>query len=124
MERLLAQQEINIPGNIEGFGPLGLEGRNPSAAGGIFNNFISSAIGLLTVVAGLWFLFLIIIGAYGWMSAGGDKAKIEEAKKKLVNGLVGLIIVVVAVFLLDLVGSLLGLPYILDPGRFIFDVSP
>ena len=117
----LAQSQTNI-GDLRGLGPLGLESNTPGQAPAIFNQIISVTVGLMTVVAALWFIFLVISGGYTWMTAGGDKGAIENARDKIFHGVIGLVIVIVAVFLADLVGRLLGIPnYILNPGQFILD---
>jgi hypothetical protein len=105
-------------GTLEGIGPLGEPGLTESEAVERFGNIISGVIGFLTVVAGIWFIFQFIIGAIGWLSAGGDKVKVELAQKKITQGIIGLAVVVSAVFLIELIGNLLGLK-VLSPGQFI-----
>ena len=73
-----------------------------------FEKLISTVIGVMTVVAGIWFIFTLFIGAIGWITAGGDKGAVETAKKRISNGLTGLVIVVIAVFITSLVGQILG----------------
>ncbi len=122
---LLAQEGKNLGDPLRGIGPLGLEG-DPSGEGapGIFNKFISGTIGLLTIIAIIWFVLLLITGAYGFMSAGGDKAQIETARKRIVTGLIGLIIVVAAVFIVDLFGELIGIKDILNPAELLKKILP
>ena len=117
MHNLLAQQEVPIPGSFSGpgTGPLSNPGAN---AGTIFTNFLSAIIGLITMIAGIWFIFLLVTGAIGIMTAGGDKTAAENARKRITSGIIGLGVVVAAVFLADLVGSLLGLN-VLDPIQII-----
>lgn len=109
------------PGGFQGFGPLGLQGGGNAVE--IFTKFISSTIGLLTVVAILWFIFLFIAGAIGLMSAGNDKAAVESARSKITSGLIGLIVVIAAIFVIDLLGTLLGIPNILNLSDFIGKLS-
>ena len=105
---------------FEGIGPLGLEGSTgPSSAGTIFNKFISGAIGIITIVGAVWFIITLISGAVGIMTAGSDKNAVESAKKRIVNGLIGLVVLIAGVFILDLVGNILGFPDLLNPGNFI-----
>lgn len=75
---------------------------------GKFELLISRVIGVMTVVAGIWFVFTLFIGAIGWITAGGDKGAVETAKKRIANGLTGLVIVVIATFILSLVGQIIG----------------
>ena len=124
MENFIAQREIPINGTIEGFGPLGLEGRNPQESTNIFNFFISSTIGLLTIIAAIWFLFVLITGAISIISSGGDKAKVAEARGRITTGLIGLIVVIAGIFILELIGTLIGFDLILNPGEFIQRIPP
>ncbi|OGM21458.1 hypothetical protein A2955_02575 [Candidatus Woesebacteria bacterium RIFCSPLOWO2_01_FULL_37_19] len=117
--------QINIPlGNVSGFGQLGLENARPIQAPYVFNTFISILVGLLTIIAAIWFLIILITSAYSWMSAGGDKGAIETARSRMLNALIGLVIVIAAVFVVDLVGYILGFPLILNPGLFFNRLNP
>lgn len=115
MNNLLAEDLIVAPeGGFKGFGRLGLENETPLAASFIFSDFISSAIGLITIIGIIWFVFLFITGAISYMSAGGDKSAIESARKKIINGVVGLVIIAFGLLIIKLVGTLIGLPDILN----------
>lgn len=108
---------IGLP--ITGDGPLG-DPSNP----GIINDLISGIVSIMTVIAAVWLIFQIITGGYAWMSAGGDKVAIENARKKIMNGVIGLTIVISAIFLIDLVGDFLGFTYILNPAELIRSLGP
>jgi hypothetical protein len=88
------------------------------AAIGLFDKVISSIIGVITISAGLWFTFHILIAGFTWLTAAGDKTKAEKAQKMLTESIIGLVVVVAAVFIADLVGKLLGIN-ILSPGAII-----
>jgi len=123
MINLLAQAE-ELPlypsgGYLQGFGPLGLETRLPPEAATLFGEFISTIIGLMTVIAFIWFVILLIIGAYGIMSSGGDKAAMETARKRLTSGVIGLVVVIAAIFIARLTADILGLKNILDVNEAI-----
>jgi len=119
---LLAQGSAPTPKNLgtfEGLGPLGkptatLEDPGTSA----FTNFLSTTVGLLTVVAIIWFLFNIFMGAIAWISSEGDKAKLQSAQKRITHAIVGLIVVISAIFLIKVIGTIFGIN-ILDIGGII-----
>jgi len=123
MEVFAAEQSIG--GQIVGKGPLAdfflSPGSGPASIGALFARGISVIIGILTVVAGLWFLFQFMIGAFGWLTAGGDKAQLEGARKRLANSIIGLVIVVAAIFIIEIVGNIIGLE-ILRPDLFIENI--
>lgn len=84
----------------------------------ILANVISNAIGAMTIGAGIWFLFQAIIAGYNYMNAAGDKARIENAGRRLTNSLIGIAIVVAAYGLLSLIGSFLGIEFLNLGGLF------
>lgn len=121
--KLLAQ--VNIGGQIGGPG-LGVFGeREYSGQGGAVNaltditNAVSSIIGVMTIVAGIWFLIHIIIGGLRWVGSEGDKTKLQEAQNRITNAFVGLIIVVAGWSILALTGRFLGFENILIPTTII-----
>jgi len=110
-------------GTLKGFGPLGLEDKEPSGAMGVFSNFISSAIGLITIIAIIWFVFMFIIGAVGIISSGGDKQAMESARKKITSGIIGLVVVIAGIFIVKLIGLLIGIPNILNIGELFTKIT-
>jgi len=72
-------------------------------------SMISNVIGVITIVAFIFFTFQIIFAGYTFMSANGDEKKLETSRKKLTNGILGLTIVVVAYGLTSFIANLLGL---------------
>lgn len=57
-----------------------------------FQRLIPSLVGLVLVIGSIVFFFVFIIGAIQWMVSGGDKAAVEQARGKVTNALVGLVI--------------------------------
>lgn len=77
-------------------------------------NIISSIIGFLSVVAVIFFVIQIILAGYGFISASGDEKKVEAARKKLTDSILGLTIIVVAFGLGALLTNILGFGKIFD----------
>lgn len=50
------------------------------------------------------FFFMFIIGAIKWISSGGDKGKLEEAKTTITNALIGLVVLFSVFIILKLIG--------------------
>ncbi|HJY98837.1 MAG TPA: hypothetical protein VJ227_03930 [Patescibacteria group bacterium] len=102
-------------GTFEGFGPLG----KPGGEGvNLFTQIISSAIGLITVIAFIWFVFLFITGAISIMTAGGDKQKLESSRQKIVNAIVGVIVIIAAMSVISLIGTIFGIDILNLPKLF------
>lgn len=101
-------------GQLRGVGPLGFENSDPSSAVKVFSNFISGVIGVLTIIAIIWAVFTLIMGAIGIISSGGDKQALESARKKITNGIIGLVVVIISLFIIQIIGYLLGITDILN----------
>jgi hypothetical protein len=54
---------------------------------------VSNVFGFLTIVAGLSFLIYFAIGGLSWITSGGDKGKVEEAKNRMTGAAIGMIII-------------------------------
>jgi len=113
MKNYIADIPIAPQGGFKGFGPLGEIGSEGEGIS-VFSKFISSAIGLMTIIAIIWFIFTFFIGAIGIITAGGDKQALESARKKIVNGVIGFVVTIAAIFVIRLIGALLGIPDILN----------
>jgi amino acid transporter len=72
-------------------------------------NLISQIIGILTIVGAIFFIFQIIFAGYAMISSQGDPKKIEVARSRLTNGILGLTIVVVALGIGAFIATLLGI---------------
>lgn len=112
MKHLAGSIQIAPNGGFTGFGPLGTNQGDYSIL--TFANFLSTIIGVMTFIAVIWFVFTFIIGAIGIISSGGDKGALEAAKKKITNALIGLVVVILATVIINLIGYLLGIPEILQ----------
>lgn len=55
-------------------------------------SIINVALGLLGIVA----VVIVLIGGFKWMTAGGEQGKVDEAKKLITSGIIGLAIIVSA----------------------------
>lgn len=56
------------------------------------SNVIKAFMGLLGIVA----VVIILIGGFKWMIAGGNEEKVAEARKLIISGVIGLIIILSA----------------------------
>jgi hypothetical protein len=131
MEKVIAQVSTTSLGQIGQGGGLGpFAGLDYSAAGSPLATVlhgISSIIGIMTILGAIWFIFQVIIGGIGWISAGGDKNKLQQARDRITNSLIGLIIVVAAWAILALVGIFFGWDILIsDPATVIqnLQISP
>jgi len=74
--------------------------------------FLSSMIAVGMVVAAVLFIFLLIIGGIKWITAGGDKAQAESARKTITNALIGIIVIFSLYAIVNLVSCFFGLSFL------------
>lgn len=55
-------------------------------------NILGWALRLVFVVAGLFVIYHLIFGALEWIQSGGDKEKVEKARKRITTAITGLVI--------------------------------
>lgn len=126
MTKLAAVTDLGTIGGNQGFGPWGniaAAGSGVAEAARIFTFTLSRIIGVLTIIAGIWFIFTLIIGAFGFLTAGGSEDGIKKATAKITQGLIGLVAIVAAYAIVSLLGALLGFE-ILNPQDIIPKLGP
>lgn len=110
-----------------GLGPIGsgpgfgsIPERDPLAALNAILRVVSVIIGFITVCAGIYFLFQLLIGAFGWMTASGDKSRLERAQLRMTHAVIGMVIVVATYALVSIIGGLLGFDILVkDPDALL-----
>jgi hypothetical protein len=60
-------------------------------------------------IAGFIFLFRTISAGFAFLNSRGDPAKIQAATQGLTNGLIGLVVVVTAFFIAQIIQTVFGL---------------
>jgi len=87
---------------LNSFKEIGMGNQDPRT---IASNVIQVMLGFLGVIA----VILILFGGFKWMTAAGNDDKVDEAKRLITAGVVGLLIVLaafaVAVFVLNALGG-------------------
>lgn len=117
----LAQKTINIGGFQP---PSDAYSKGSNTASGALSNlelFISNIIGFMTAIGSVFFVIYFILGAFEWITSGGDKGKAEKARNRMLNGAIGLVIIVASYAILGLLGSFIGLD-LLNPAEQINNI--
>jgi hypothetical protein len=89
--------------------PLLNENLRTKTGVGFFQSFVPNLITLGLIIGVLFFLFILIIGAIQWISSGGDKNALEEAKHKVTNAIVGMVILFSVFAVLKLIENFFGI---------------
>lgn len=66
---------------------------------------------VLLIVAVLASLVYLILGGIKWVTSGGDKDKLEGAKKQIIAAIVGLVVALVAFFVVNFLLSFFGVSF-------------
>ena len=69
---------------------------------------LGNAASIFMVVVIIATLFFIVFGAIQWTSSNGEKEKIAAARKKITWALIGLIVALLAYFLINILGGFFG----------------
>jgi len=78
------------------------------------NTFISKGIQLVVGIAAILLFVFLVWGGIEWITSGGDKTKVENARNRITNALIGLAIVALAWAVQALITNLFGLGSISD----------
>ncbi len=91
------------------------QGKNilPTAKTGVehnqqFANIIGSLLSAVMVIALILVLLYLVWGAIGWITAGGDSSKVNEARNKMVQAVIGIIVLAATLAIFSFVQYFLG----------------
>jgi len=87
-------------------GSTGYDTANPGASFAVVLGAILSGI---MAVAALMVLLYLILGAISWITSGGDKAKVENARAQMTNAVIGLLVLSSVLAIFTLLQGFLGL---------------
>ncbi len=69
---------------------------NAGLASGSLTDTIASLIRTVLGFLGIVAVLIILMGGFKWMTAGGSETKVKEAKTFIIQGIIGLVIVIAA----------------------------
>lgn len=95
-----AVRDTKIPDNV-------IPGVDPTKTS--IGTLIASALQIVFIAAALAVLIYLVIGAFKWITSGGDKDAIGKARGTIVNALIGLFLLALAFFITVLVGQIVGI---------------
>ncbi len=80
----------------------------PDQAPALIGQTLSNILTLLFGGAGIAFFFMFVLGGLKWVTSGGDKEKIEGAKKQITSAIIGLILILSVFVVIGLLNHLFG----------------
>ena len=75
----------------------------------LVGNLLSKLLTYSIILGGLIFMFRFISAGFVYMGSIGDKAKLEAALREISNALIGLIVIVVTFFAIQIIEQAFGL---------------
>ena len=96
---LVSAQELNL--GLENAAGIGLGQKDLKESFNSIIQIILSFLGILAVIIILW-------GGFIWMTAAGDEGKVDKAKKLIISGIVGIVIILSAYIIANFVITQVG----------------
>ncbi len=110
--------KIDAPDPLKGFFE-----KDPTGAGAI-SQFLSNGIALFFSIAAIVLLFMILWGAFQWMTSGGDKEQLASAQKRIINAIIGIILFAIAFAIIAIFGQFTGFRFFIGQNaKFIRDAN-
>lgn len=98
-------------GKIQAPDPLkGLVAKDPTGAGGL-SIFFSNLITLFYVISMVVLVFMIVWGAFDWITSEGDKEKLGGARNKIINAIIGIMLLAAAFGIIRVLGQFTGFKF-------------
>ena len=105
MEKVFAQIcNPALPNSLGGCG-----GGSVNSGGKVVGGLISGIVSLIFIFGFFLTLAYLLTGGIQWITSQGDKNALESARSKIMNALIGLIIVASAYAIFKLVGNFFGI---------------
>jgi ABC-type phosphate transport system permease subunit len=106
---ILAQKDVkDIFGTVKA--PPGPSKLYDPDVGNSLGALITTLLQITFIVAAVLVLFYLLSGALDWITSEGEKDKLEKARGKILNAIIGIILMVVALALFSVItGNILGI---------------
>lgn len=86
--------------------------------GGLYSTgetILQNSMTILLILVILFALIFFIIGGIQWSMSGGDKEAVQKARNKIIYALVGLVLALLALFIVNFIGGIFGVNLIRSP---------
>lgn len=103
--KLLAQATLDLAREAN---TQGLPGGDAVSAEAGFSQLLADFLGIAMTVGGIMLLIYLVWGAIEWITAGGDSGKVTNARNRITQGILGLIVLAATTTLFAVVQEFLG----------------
>ena len=73
------------------------------------NSFFPYFVVLVFIIGVLGFFFMFVFGGIQWITSGGDKTRVEDARRKVTSALIGLFLLFIIYAIVKLINVLFGI---------------
>lgn len=91
-----SKQSDQFTGTVSRDSQTGAFFRESGYSGASANSIIGSIIKTVLSLLGIVFLVLMIFSGYQWMTAGGNEDQVSQAKNRIKNAVIGVVVVIMA----------------------------
>ena len=109
---------IQAPDILKGF----LQ-KDPTGAGAI-SQFLSNLISLIYLFAAIILVFMLMWGAFEWITSEGEKEKLDSARKKIINALIGMVLLALVFAIIRVFGMFTGFRFFSDQNFRVVSRDP
>jgi hypothetical protein len=95
-------QNLTLPGGT-------IQGPEGLSAGSTIGSILNKTIPFIIAFAGIGLLVVIIGGGFTLLTSAGDTKKMDAGKQQITNGIIGFVIILVAYWLVQIAGYVLGI---------------
>jgi hypothetical protein len=96
---------INNPVLPPQYGTVGAGG----SAASIFSGIIRVLVQFALIIGVISFIFMFLLGAFQWITSGGDKDALQKARSRISHALIGLLVLFSLYAVLYLLGAIFGI---------------
>lgn len=89
-----------------------------------FGSFLESLLSGIMAISALLVLLYLIWGAIEWITAGGDQSKIQKGRDRIVQSIIGIIVLAATLALFGVVQSFLGIEILNFSSRSSTELCP
>lgn len=102
---------------LEKAGKTGTYDPDIQGEAGFINQRIGFIIALAISFIALFFLIIVIYSGFQWMTSSGNEEKVEQAKKRVINGTIGVILTLAAFTITNFVYNYFDAKFLQTPKK-------
>ena len=104
----LAYAQSAVSTGLSGSGMTSVFGTTGLNSSQSLSDLIVNVIRIMLLFAGAIAVFFVIVGGYQYIASGGNEETAEKGRKTLINAIIGIIVVVLAYAIINVIVNLVG----------------